>query len=74
MVTLPPIQPFNPLKLNGTGGVDVFDQWLKITPYAESDDSADKVRPAFCTFIGSDSFKLCSLCTPRKQEECTFKT
>ena len=64
------------LKLNGTRGVSRrFDQWLKISPYAEGDGSADKTRAAFCTFIGSDSFKLlCNLCAPKKPEECTYET
>ena len=31
------------------------------------------MRAAFCTFIGSDAFKLlCSLCAPKKPEECTY--
>ena len=36
--------------------------------------AAEKMRAAFCTFIGSDTFKLlCSLCTPKKPEECQYE-
>ena len=46
-----------------------FDQWLKISPYATSKDSADKMRAASCTFIRSDAFKLqCSLCSEETGE------
>ena len=52
-----------------------FDQWLKISPYAEGESAADKMRAAFCTFIKSDAFMLlCSLCTPKKPEVCSYKT
>ena len=75
MATLPPIEPFDPSKVEWNSWSQRFDQWLKISPYAEGDGSADKTRAAFCTFIGSDSFKLlCSLCTPKKPEECTYET
>ena len=50
-----------------------FDQWLSISPYATGDDADNKKRAAFCTFIGSETFKLlCTLCTPKKPEECTY--
>ena len=50
-----------------------FDQWLKISTYAEGEHAANKMRAAFCFFIGSDTFKLlCSLCAPKKPEECTY--
>ena len=29
-----------------------------ISPFATGNDAADKIRAAFCTFIGSDAFKL----------------
>ena len=50
-----------------------FDQWLSISPYATGDDADNKKRAAFCTFIGSETFKLlCTLCMPKKPEECTY--
>ena len=50
-----------------------FDQWLKISTYAKGEHAADKMQAAFCTFIGSDIFKLlCTLCAPKKPEECTY--
>ena len=50
-----------------------FDQWLSISPYATGDDADNKKRAAFCTFIGSETFKLlCTFCTPMKPEECTY--
>ena len=50
-----------------------FDQWLSISPYAAGDDANDKKRAAFCTFIGSETFKLlCTLCAPKKPEECSY--
>ena len=50
-----------------------FDQWLSISPYAAGDDANNKKRAAFCTFIGSETFKLlCTLCAPRKPEECSY--
>ena len=50
-----------------------FDQWLKISTYVEGKHAADKMRAAFCTFIGPDAFKLlCSLCPLKKPEECTY--
>ena len=52
-----------------------FDQWLSISSYAVGDNAEDKKRAAFCTFVGSETFKLlCTLCTPRKPEECTYTT
>ena len=75
MATLPPIEPFDPSTVEWNSWSRRFDQWLKISPYAEGEDSADKTRAAFCTFIGSNSFKLlCSLCAPRKPEECSYET
>ena len=33
------------------------------------------MQATFCTFIGSDAFKLlCSLCAPKKPEEFTYDT
>ena len=50
-----------------------FDQWLSISPYATGDEADNKKRAAFCTFIDSETFKLlCTLCTPKKPEECTY--
>ena len=50
-----------------------FDQWLSISPYATGDDANNKKRAAFCTFIGSETFKLlCTLCAPGKPEECSY--
>ena len=49
-----------------------FNQWLKISTYAEGEHPTDKMQAAFCTFIESDTFKLLySLCAPKKPEECT---
>ena len=34
-----------------------------------------KMRATFCTFIGLAAFKLlCSVCSPKKPEECTYDT
>ena len=74
MATLPPIKPFDPSKVEWNSWSRRFDQWLKISPYAEGDGSADKTRAVFCTFIGSNSFKLlCSLFAPKKPEGCTYE-
>ena len=52
-----------------------FDQWLSISPYATVDDADTKKCTAFCTFIGSETFKLlCTLCVPAKLEECSYET
>ena len=52
-----------------------FDQWLSMSPYAAGDDADTKKRAAFCTFVGSETFKLlCTLCMPAKPEECTYET
>ena len=33
------------------------------------------MRATFCTYIGSDDFQLlCSLCAPKKPEECLYET
>ena len=69
------IEPFDTLKVEWDSWSRHFDQWLKISPFAEGENAADKMRAAFCTFIGSDAFKLlCSLCAPKKPEECTYDT
>ena len=50
-----------------------FDQWLSISPYVTGDDADNKKCAAFCTFIGSETFKLlCTLCAPMKPEECSY--
>ena len=73
MTTSVSIESFDASKVEWDSWSRRFDQWLKISPYAIGDDSADKMRAAFCTFIGSDAFKLlCSLCAPKKPEECTY--
>ena len=73
MATSVSIELFDASKVEWDSWSQRFDQWLKISPYATGDDSADKMRAAFCTFIGSDTFKLlCSLCAPKKPEECTY--
>ena len=52
-----------------------FDQWLSISSYATGEDADNKKRAAFCTFIGSETFKLlCTLCAPEKPEESSYKT
>ena len=53
-----------------------FDQWLSISPYAAGDDGNNKKHAAFCTFIGSETFKLlCTLCTEkaRGMHLCCFE-
>ena len=73
MAAVPPIEVFDSSKVDCNSWSRRFDQWLRISPYAEGENAADKMRIAFCTFIGSDAFKLlCSLCAPKKPEECTY--
>ena len=46
-----------------------FDQWLSMGSYATGGNADNKKRAAFCTFIGSETFKLlCTLCTPKKPD------
>ena len=74
---LPPIEPFDPSKVEWNSWSRRFDQWLKINPYAKGEGEAatNKMRAVFCTCIGSNAFKLlCSLCAPKKPEECTYET
>ena len=73
MAAVPPIEVFDSSKVDCNSWSRRFDQWLRISPCAEGENAADKMRIAFCTFIGSDAFKLlCSLCAPKKPEECTY--
>ena len=52
-----------------------FDHWLSISPYAAGDDAETKKCAVFCTFIGSETFKLlCTLCSPAKPEEYSYET
>jgi len=68
------IEPFDASKVEWDLWSCRFDQWLKISPYAEGDNATDKMQAVFCTFIGSDAFKLlCSLCTPNIPEDCGYK-
>ena len=51
-----------------------FNQWLVISPYSQEEQTAHKSKAAFCTYIGSETFRLlCSLCALTKPEECTYK-
>ena len=73
MATSFSIEPFNASKVEWDSWSHRFDQWLKISTYAEGEHATDKMQVAFCTFIGSDAFKLlCNLCVPKKPEECTY--
>ena len=66
-------EPFNASKVEWDSWSCRFDQWLKISTYAEGEHSIDKMQAAFCTFRGSDAFKLlCDLCALKKPEECTY--
>ena len=51
MVTIPPVEPFDPSTVEWNLWSQRFDQWLKISTYAKGNDSADKMCAAFCTFI-----------------------
>ena len=67
------IEPFDVSKLEWDSWSRRFDQWLKISTYTEGKHATDKIQAAFCTFIGSDAFKLLySLCAPKKPEECMY--
>ena len=72
-----PIKPFDSSKDEWNSWSRRFDQWLKISPYAEGEGETAKNKrcAVFCTCIGSEAFKLlCSLCAPKKPEECTYET
>ena len=72
MATSISIELFEASKVEWDSWSRHFDQWLKISTYAEGEHAADKMRTTFCTFIGSNIFKLlCSLCALKKPEECT---
>ena len=46
---------------------------MKISPFAVGENAADKMRAVFCTFIGSDTFRmLCNLCALKTPEESTY--
>ena len=63
------IESFDASKVEWDSWSYWFNQWLKISTYAEGEHSADKMQAAFCTFIGSDTTTLlCSLCALKKQE------
>ena len=69
------MEPFDASKVEWDSWSRRFDQWLKISLYAEGDQSTNKMQAALCTFIGSDAFKLlCSFCAPKKPEECSYET
>ena len=73
MASTPVIQTFDSLTDDWSSWIRRFDQWLTISPYAEGEHADAKMRAAFLTSIGSSTFKLlCSLCAPRKPEECTY--
>ena len=74
MAAVPPTEVFDSSKVDWNSWSRWFNQWLKISPYDEGENAADKIRAVFCTFIGSDAFAklLCSLYSPKKPEECTY--
>ena len=73
MVSQGQIELFNSRKDEWDSWNRRFDQWLSISPYATGDDADNRKHAAFCTFIDSETFKLlCTLCTPKKPEECTY--
>ena len=75
MATSFSVEPFYAPKVEWDSWNRRFKQWLKVSTYAEGKHAADKMRAAFCIFIGSDAFKLlCSLCAPKKPEKCTYDT
>ena len=60
MATSISIEPFNASKVEWDSWSRRFDQWLQISPFATGEQ-------------GSNAFKLlCSLCAPKKPEECTY--
>ena len=77
MAMFPPIEPFDSSKDEWNSWSRRFDQWLKISPYAEGEGetTTNKRCSAFCTCIGSEAFKLlCSLRVLKKPKECTYET
>ena len=75
MATLSQIEMFDSRKDDWDSWSRRFDQWLSISSYATGEDADNKKRAAFCTFIGSETFKLlCTLCAPEKPEESSYKT
>ena len=75
MVSPSQIEMFDPKKDEWDSWSRRFDQWLSISPYATGENADTKKRAAFCTSIGSETFKLlCTLCAPAKPEECTYET
>ena len=70
----PPIDPFHLQTDDWNSWSRHFEQWLILSPYSSGEGSDAKKRAALCTCIDSPTFKLlCSLCTPTKLEELTFK-
>ena len=68
------IEMFDPKKDEWDSWSCRFDQWLSISPYATGENADTKKRAAFCTSIGSETFKLlCTLCAPVKPKECTYE-
>ena len=75
MAAIPPLEVFDSSKVNWKLVRSSIRPVVKISSYAEGKNAPDKTSAALCTFIGSDAFKLlCSLCSPKKPEECTYKT
>ena len=73
MATSISIELFDTSKVEWDSWSCRFDQWLQINPFATGEHSTDKKRAAFCTYIGSNAFKLlCTLCALKKPEECTY--
>ena len=58
MATSISIQSFNASKVEWDSWSRRFDHWLKISTHSEGEHATDKMRAAFCSFTGSDTFKL----------------
>ena len=75
MASLNHIETFDPRKDEWDSWSRRFEQWFSISPYATGEGTDNKKRAAFCTFIGSETFKLlCTLCAPAKPEESSYDT
>ena len=73
MAMLSQIEMFDSRKDDWDSWSRRFDQWLSISSYATGEDADSKKRAAFCTFIGSETFKLlCTFCVPEKPEESSY--
>jgi len=50
-----------------------FKQWLLLSPFSSGKDAETKKQAAFCTYVGSSTFKLLFfLCTLGKPEDGTY--